>query len=724
MRDLQLWGGLECTVNRVGDSFSDQFALTGHHDRPADLDALADLGITALRYPVLWESVSSVHPDACDWQASDARLARLRRLGIDVIAGLVHHGSGPRYTDLLDDDFAAGLARHARGVAERYPWIGDWTPVNEPVTTARFSALYGHWYPHHQDQGSFWRALINQIDGVRLSMREVRRVNPAARLVQTDDLGRTYSTAALADEAAFHNHRRWAGWDMLCGRMTPGHPLWGRLAEHGLGDRLLQIADDPCPPDVVGVNHYLTSDRFLDHRRERYPHKPGTGYVDLEAVRVMKPAVPSLKIALREAWDRYGIPIAVTEIHNHCTREEQMRWMAEAWDTASALRSQGVGVDAVTCWALLGSSGWNTLLTAPGIDETGAYCVAAGTPRPTALAGLLKGLASGAPRHPVLGGQGWWRRQIRLLHPAVPSPPRLQERARMTNPERVPPLLIAGATGTLGQVLARACTHRDIAFMLTGRSELDLTNDAQIASVLDAHQPWAVINAAGWVRVDDAEAESEACMAANATGAVLLGRACAARGIATASFSSDLVFDGRSGRAYFESDATSPLGVYGRSKAEAEVGLSRLDGTHLIVRTAAFFSPFDEHNFAIAVVRTLSDGHRFRAASDAVVSPTYVPHLISTVLDLVIDGASGIWHLTNGTPVSWAEFATLIARRCGLDETLVDPVPAADMGWAGPRPAFVPLASTRGALLPPLDEALRQFAQEVERHGTRQRAAA
>ena len=52
----------------------------------------------------------------------------------------------------------------AGAAAERYPWIEDWTPVNEPLTTARFSALYGHWYPHAQDEHAFWLALLNQID--------------------------------------------------------------------------------------------------------------------------------------------------------------------------------------------------------------------------------------------------------------------------------------------------------------------------------------------------------------------------------------------------------------------------------------------------------------------------------------------------------------------------------------------------------------------------------
>src|SRR3546814_11369677 len=76
----QLWGGLECTVNRVHDRYQDQVRATGHQDRAEDLDRLAMLGIRAIRYPVLWERVSPRHPDARDWQWTDERLGRLRHL--------------------------------------------------------------------------------------------------------------------------------------------------------------------------------------------------------------------------------------------------------------------------------------------------------------------------------------------------------------------------------------------------------------------------------------------------------------------------------------------------------------------------------------------------------------------------------------------------------------------------------------------------------------------
>ena len=94
---LEVWGGIECTVNRVGDRYYDQVELTGHADRPDDLARVAALGIRRLRYPVLWERVAPESPDRLDWRWTDAPLRELRALGMSPIAGLVHHGSGPVY---------------------------------------------------------------------------------------------------------------------------------------------------------------------------------------------------------------------------------------------------------------------------------------------------------------------------------------------------------------------------------------------------------------------------------------------------------------------------------------------------------------------------------------------------------------------------------------------------------------------------------------------------
>jgi dTDP-4-dehydrorhamnose reductase len=272
-------------------------------------------------------------------------------------------------------------------------------------------------------------------------------------------------------------------------------------------------------------------------------------------------------------------------------------------------------------------------------------------------------------------------------------------------------LLIAGATGTLGQALARSCEVRGLAYLLTNREGLDLGNSASIAAALDTHQPWAVINAAGWVRVDDAEEEEGACFAANSVGATELALAASERDIATVSFSSDLVFDGSLGRPYAEADPCAPLGAYGRSKAAMEAAIGGVSGRQQIVRTAAFFSPWDQHNFAVHVVEALAAGRRFAAAEDQVVSPTYVPDLCNALLDELIDGTAGVVHLANRGAVGWADFATAVADACGLPSRLVDPVPGSVLGWKAPRPRYVPLATQR---MPSLDTALHAFATAPE----------
>lgn len=422
-RPLQLWGGHECTVNRVGDVWRDQTRLSGHETRLADLDVFASLGLEALRYPVLWERVE-IEPGVFDWGWTDQRMARLRDLGLRPIVGLLHHGSGPRWTDLLDLAFPAGLEAFARRAAERYPWVTDWTPVNEPLTTARFSALYGHWHPHGRNEGDFWRALLNQVEATRLAMRAIRETIPAARLVQTEDFGRTWSTAACVEQAAYENQRRLMTWDLLTGRTGGDHPLRSRLDGLGLWARLDDLAADPCPPDLIGLNHYVTSDRFLDERLDRYPTRTHGGngqmeYADVEAVRVLHHQTSGWSRSLETLWERYGIPIAITECHLGCTVDEQRRWLAEAWSAALAAREAGIPVEAVTVWALLGSHDWNSLLTrSEGHYEAGAFDVSGdGPPRPTALAEAVRLLKQGGALPAADPGVGWWQADARFEYP-------------------------------------------------------------------------------------------------------------------------------------------------------------------------------------------------------------------------------------------------------------------------------------------------------------------
>ncbi|MFL5523023.1 MAG: family 1 glycosylhydrolase [Gemmatimonadaceae bacterium] len=716
-KNVEVWGGVECTVNRIEDRYIDQIELCGHASRLADLDLLAGLGIKALRYPVLWERIAPGELADADWSHSDQALNKLRELGVTPIAGLVHHGSGPRHTSLLDPAFPQKLADFALAVARRYPWIENYTPINEPLTTARFSCLYGHWYPHAHDDNSFVRAVLIQCQAIRAAMRAIRTVNARARLIQTEDLGKTYSTAALDYQATFDNHRRWLTFDLLTGRVDEWHPLWWYLLEAGAERAELEdFLREPCVPDILGVNHYVTSERFLDDRVHLYPADlvGGNGrheYADVEAVRSLDEGIAGHRGLLREAWTRYELPIAVTEVHLGCTREHQLRWLAEAWDAAVALRVDGADIRAITPWSLFGSFGWKSLLTRDfDAYEPGAFDVRTDPPRPTALARMIGALAKeGRYDHAALDDQGWWRKDSRFMYPRHSLSGKSRApivRSRFVHNAR--PLIVTGVRGTLGSAFRRIALERGLCTYGFDREGLDITNREAVRRALEAVNPWGVVNAAGYVRVDDAESDAEACVRVNADGAAVLAEECDALGIPVLSFSSDLVFDGTAARPYTEDDAVNPLNVYGATKVESETRLSALSNT-LVIRTSAFFGPWDSHNFISTTFSALRRNSPVAAAADLIVSPTYVPDLVHNCLDLLIDDERGIWHLANVGEVSWSDFAVKAARAAGLNSDLIRAVPASELGLRARRPSYSVLGSARGSLMPSLDDAIARY---------------
>jgi dTDP-4-dehydrorhamnose reductase len=721
---LELWAGVECTVNRVGDTYFDQLERSGHDIRADDIERLAGLGVHTVRYPILWERTAPQASDKLEWSWADERMASFQRLGLKPIVGLVHHGSGPRYTSLVDPEFPEKLAAFAVAVARRFPGVTDYTPINEPLTTARFSCLYGHWYPHLRDALSFARAFLLQGRAIVLSMRAIRTVNPGARLIQTEDLGKTFSTRTLAYQADFENDRRWLTFDLLCGRIGPGTPMWDYFIWLGVQPHELEwFLDNQTSPDLLGINHYVTSERFLDERIARYPSfaHGGNGrhtYADVEAVRVCAEGIAGPKAIMREVWERYELPLAITEVHLGCTREEQLRWLNEVWNAAREARSENVDVRAVTAWAAFGTYDWNTLLTSNrGNYEPGIFDLRSPAPRETALASLVREMAKGnVASHATLDAPGWWQRLERICYPPVSRrKPGVSSSLRPVkrSGEASRPLLITGGNGTLGQALARICRLRGLSYHLLPRAKLDVADQSSVAAAMDQLAPWAVINAAGYVRVDEAESEAELCYRENVTGPTYLARECATRKVPLVTFSSDLVFDGVKRVPYVESDVTSPLNVYGLSKAEAETAVLELYPETLVIRTSAFFGPWDAYNFIYAVLNDLSEGRPVLAAADIHISPTYVPDLVNATLDLLIDGEHGIWHLTNPAVITWAELALRVADRAGYDLAKIESLPNASMGFLARRPAFTALASERGNFMPPLDDSLESFFREV-----------
>ncbi len=679
---LELWGGIECTVARIGDGYRDQVAETEHDRREGDLDLVADLGIRTLRYPLLWETVSPDRARAPDWSWHDRRLRRLQALGMRPIAGLLHHGSGPRDTSLVDPDFPGRFARHAAAVADRYPWIDRYTPVNEPLTTARFSCLYGHWYPHGRQYGGFLTALVAQCRATMLAMREIRRINPAAQLVQTEDFGRVFSTSALAHQAEHENERRWLSFDLLLGRVDRHHPWWRILTDHEIAARDLDaLLDREGAPDILGINHYLTGERFLDERTERYPaqYAGGNGrerYADVEAVRVeLEPGALGPAARLREVWERYGTPIAVTEVHHGCTRDEQLRWFVEVWRAAETVRREGADVRAVTAWAMFGAVDWNSLLTRrAGIYEPGVFDTRGPAPRPTAIAIAARDLArSGETDHPVLDGPGWWHRPERFHVPpeTLPGPRSGHVRA----------ILVTGPDGALRRAILTAASARGLAAVAapTGAAAADATRVAGLRSGAF----WAVVETGsrpGYPGPDE------------------LGALCHAHGRRFLSMSDVNDLDAFPDRPATEDDGATEPGP----ATERETRLRQSCPGALLVRTGPLFGPGLDDSLVSGPLDDLARGTAV-AAGPELVSPTYLPDLAHVALDLLVDGETGVRHLTGGA-VSRAELVRMLEAAAKIDPTGRRTVSGETRGAA--------LDTVKGRLMPPLASAIDRFVSQ------------
>ncbi|RYZ48604.1 MAG: SDR family oxidoreductase [Proteobacteria bacterium] len=392
-----------------------------------------------------------------------------------------------------------------------------------------------------------------------------------------------------------------------------------------------------------------------------------------------------------------------------------MRWFHEIWTAALAVQAEGVSLRAVTAWSLLGAFDWNSLVTKQnGHYESGVFDLRSKSPRATALVPLLSSLAKDESfDHPVLDRPGWWQRPDRLLYPSVDLDHRNKSMGRSLEPsKKARHILITGASGSLGRAMTYLAEQRALDFRSISRADLELSDDQKLAAFIAEEKPWAIINCAGYERIDRAERDREQCLRDNVKAPLNLSAIAKEQGIKFLQFSSDLVFDGLKAHAYVESDETAALSVYGRSKVKMEEELLASHDSSLIIRSSAFFGPWDEYNALTEAMRTIARGQEYHAADDVVVSPTYLPDLVNASLDLMIDDEKGLWHLTNVGTVSFVEFARMAAKRLNLKASLIVRRSASEMGYTAARPKFSALSSEKAQIMPKLENALDRYIRE------------
>lgn len=252
-------------------------------------------------------------------------------------------------------------------------------------------------------------------------------------------------------------------------------------------------------------------------------------------------------------------------------------------------------------------------------------------------------------------------------------------------------VLITGADGQLGRELVRVLAGTDTVIPC-GRTRLDVTDASAVHRLFRQEQPDAVIHAAAYTGVDQAEAEPDEAYRVNAIGARNVAAAAAEIGAKLVHISTDYVFDGRLGRPYHEFDRPAPLSVYGSSKREGERFVRFAHNKCFIVRTSWLYGR-GPHNFVGKILQAARDGRTLRVVRDEIGSPTYTGDLADFLAQLIRTPLYGIYHAANTGSCSRFELARAALALAGLADVPLQPIHSVQLRSAAPRPRYSVLDS-------------------------------
>ena len=232
--------------------------------------------------------------------------------------------------------------------------------------------------------------------------------------------------------------------------------------------------------------------------------------------------------------------------------------------------------------------------------------------------------------------------------------------------------LILGSNGQLGRSLTSSQWDTDVEILSLTRNELDVTNFEKVNNFLSESKPEVVINATAWINVPAAESDSDGAYWLNSDAVGNLASLCQLIGALLVHVSTDYVFDGKKQAPYTESDATSPLNVYGKSKLAGEKAIQNSGlKDFYIVRTSWLYSRYGK-NFVKTIANKALNGEASSITNDQFGVPTYAGDLAKGIQSLISSKPeSGVYHFSNTGKTNWFEFGSAIYELLGKDLDLV-----------------------------------------------------
>ena len=241
----------------------------------------------------------------------------------------------------------------------------------------------------------------------------------------------------------------------------------------------------------------------------------------------------------------------------------------------------------------------------------------------------------------------------------------------------------------LGKALMRQWKKDEVTGL--GSADADIRSPEQVAkAVRDSRPDWIVLSAA-YTDVDGCETNRELAAAVNTQGSINIAEAAREVGAKLLFISTDYVFNGKKTTPYEADDPRDPINVYGKTKADAEVGILKILPDACIVRTSWLFGPWGKC-FPDTILKLAATRPQVDVVDDQRGSPTYTFDLADAIIQLCRAGAEGIVHCTNSGVCSWYEFASEVLRQAGA-KTAVRPTTSDRFVRPAARPGYSVLSS-------------------------------
>lgn len=259
-------------------------------------------------------------------------------------------------------------------------------------------------------------------------------------------------------------------------------------------------------------------------------------------------------------------------------------------------------------------------------------------------------------------------------------------------------ILVTGANGQLGSELAVLKeNYKNWKMAFYDIPEMDITNEADIATRLKESNADICINCAAYTAVDKAETDIDLCRKVNALGPELLAKACVSTNTKLIHVSSDYVYHINSDSPLTEDDETSPKGIYALTKLEGDQAVMSISTSYIIIRTSWVYSSFG-NNFVKTMRRLGTDRDELSIVADQIGTPTYARDIADTIYKICEKGwsdeQSGVYNFSNSGQTNWASFARKIFELESI-ECQVNDITTKEYGAAAERPLWSVLSKEK-----------------------------